>query len=694
MGRVNNRERLSRKIRLLAVAAGICNALISALYLAVALTPLYYLHGYINGSCALLNCRLIYSHTGEAVASPHWSYIRHVSIVFTILSVANLALSISSTIASLRKKTVIVGLHYGSSLSLTILYGLLKGYIRRAIEYDLNRLTIFLKEAVTYRTLAGLILYEGARVKYSLVYELLFKTILPILILALSTVASSIAVSLTLYNAVNEKNRNNSNSRGTGRSSKQYLTIIFIAATLLSLQASAYSYYPLSTIVKPQKPPATLESPQYTYTCVSLTRTSRYSITYTDFETYPVTGWASSGGVWSAVSGVPGAKGNVLRGSDDGRGLAGASHYYYNTDLSGRTSSWIIAKTRWVSDTGWHGLSLLNRLRNRLFAVEIYSTAETTGYLQIWSYNVVTTGWQSHSSVQIPGYNRNNWYVIALYYVVSGTTITFIAHLYGANGEYVTNTSAIINNPNVFNPAYIGVEIDNISSYFDDFLIASQDPRNVYFTNLQAGMIVEIRDNLGNTVGAGATSGTTLSLRIVHDAVVGTGVDGSITTKYPDKYLCGILRIPSTDALLGGDTYNLTVAFITYTSGTNKTSAVVSLGISHTSIYTTVAKALIIKSEKTLYAKLSLTELTAPNTLNLDIWLEGYTASTNISIRNGLPQVRETSLVALKPDLNPVALSGYFTATGGTATIKLKLKLCTSVSEGVCVEYPVTINVS
>ncbi|MEM1772974.1 MAG: hypothetical protein QXQ71_04045, partial [Desulfurococcaceae archaeon] len=69
-----------------------------------------------------------------------------------------------------------------------------------------------------------------------------------------------------------------------------------------------------------------------------------------------------------------------------------------------------------------------------------------------------------------------------------------------------------------------------------------------------------------------------------------------------------------------------------------------------------------MNASQVLYARLILDAYTAPETLNLDVWLEGATGSTSIIIRSGVPVSTSTSRVQLNlgPE-NSVALSGYFT---------------------------------
>lgn len=469
----------------------------------------------------------------------------------------------------------------------------------------------------------------------------------------------------------------------------QALTTIILTLLLLKTSASSFTYYPTALSIMPQAPTATLEQPPY----ACLTRTSRAAVTYTDFEIYPVTGWTANGGSWSNVSGITGAKGSVLRGSDDGRGLGGASQYYYNTSLSSYSSLWVAAKTLYSSGGKvYYGVALMNLDRSRAFTIELYRFAAVIGSLMIRSYNVTTGGWEDHTTVYIPGYSQGSWYVIAVNYSVSGTTINITAHLYNATGGLVTTASTTITHTNVFVPAYIGVNVNGGAAYFDDLLVATSDLRSVTFINLRAGMIVEIWDNLGSLVASGTALGSSLSLSVIHDVVVGTGVDGNITVKNPDgSLLCGYL-VPFTDAILGGDTYKVEAAAFMVELGANKTSARVNTTIPSSAPGATMI-VLRVNTSQILYARLILDNIISPNTLDLDLWIEGVVRSTNITIIGGVPVSSSTNSVQLNLGLgNSITINGYFTAADQMATLYLRVEFCTTSSGmGACVYYPIEL---
>ncbi|MGC8678675.1 MAG: hypothetical protein ACP5TH_02610, partial [Fervidicoccaceae archaeon] len=256
--------------------------------------------------------------------------------------------------------------------------------------------------------------------------------------------------------------------------------------------ASVFVYYSVKTSVSPVSPPIVFSQPPVNYPC-NITLTSRTAIVYTDFEGLP-SGFKNKGGNWSIVSGG-GYKDNALSGTDNDKGIGGESQYYYNTDLSSYTSLWITTKAMLPSGgTGWYGITLINTLinnkRNSLYDIEI----NTTGYLEIWIYD--NNGWTLLNSSPISGYNSTNWYIIVVNYSLSRRNINIYAYLYDVNGNLVSTVN--YSGSSAFTPTYLGVAVDNVNAYFDDFEISTGDPRIVTFNNTQPGMNIQIWDNLGN----------------------------------------------------------------------------------------------------------------------------------------------------------------------------------------------------
>lgn len=691
--------RVDKLVRVFSAIASVVCLTISLLFVFVSVIPLYYFRGYVNGYFSLIDYRLFYSHTQQQVHMPHTSYVRHVTVVFFLLSIASFMISVVSLIVLRKKSYLASGLIYGVSSGLVILFGLLYGYIYRAVSLDISRFNIFLGDEISFTSYLGVTRVEGIKIERLLLHELVFGTPLVLLLLVVAVTLSAISVGVSLYRIYEVCERE---SRWCLHTPRKVVTYGVLFMTTVSVMASTFVYYPSSLSVLPQSPPVRISLSPYMYVCTGLTRTTRAALTYTDFEYYPLSGWTSSGGVWSSVGNVSGAKGNVLSGTDNNNGVGEESLYYYNTDLSSRTSLWVLTKTKWVSGSTnqYYGVALMNNRRNSLVTVEIF-TDGVSGYFDIWSYNVATrNGWQRHARVQISNYDRTKWYVIVVSYSVSGNTISISSYLYDVSGNYITSVSASISG--AFRPSFIGVSVDytgaggSLTAYFDDFMISSADPRNAYFAGLQSGMIVDVFDNLGGLVSSGVSSGNTLSLSLVHDAVVGTGVDGKIVMKYPDGHLCGILTVPPTDVVLGGDAYSVVIGSMNVVLGANRTSSTVFTSVSGYSYFTTVVRVLKLESSQPLYVRIVLTSANYSGTLNADMWLEGVVKSTNITIRNSIVTSTSTNVVQLRPDGNNyVVFSGHFMSPSQTATLILRIEVCTSPEfGGVCVFYPTTIELS
>ncbi|MEM1920850.1 MAG: hypothetical protein QW135_06690 [Ignisphaera sp.] len=288
---------------------------------------------------------------------------------------------------------------------------------------------------------------------------------------------------------------------------------------------------------------------------------SRGAITYTDFETYPLTGWDSRGGIWSSVENVVGAKGRVLQGNDNNQGIGAASQYYYTTSLSGYTRLWIVAKTRWVSGTGWYGVAMINNARNRLYTIEI----NTAGRIEILSFNVESrNGWYTLASATIPGYSTTSWYIIVVDYTVTTTAVNIMARLYNSQGTLITTVSASSTSRRRFTPTYIGVDVDNVVAYFDDFLITTRDPRYIVFQNVMVNYRIEIWDDLNNLVRSVVATSSTVNVDVVTDVVVGRGSNGKIYVY--DSRGNQIASYIAFDAIIGGDTYQLQYIYGNYTA--------------------------------------------------------------------------------------------------------------------------------
>ncbi|MCC6052121.1 MAG: hypothetical protein LM585_02660 [Fervidicoccaceae archaeon] len=467
--------------------------------------------------------------------------------------------------------------------------------------------------------------------------------------------------------------------------------LLGLLATSLAY-ASVFTYYPLSTSIAPVPPPVVLVQTNDTLVCTGLAR-SRVALYYTDFESYPVPGWTNRGGTWSLQ---PGYKGNSVQGADNDGGIGGASQYYYNTNLASYSSLWASLKTRLQSGSGYYGFALINSGLNRLYEVSI----NTGGTIDVWSYNVESSGWRRLARATITGYNSANWYVIVLNYVVSSTAVNFYVWVYDTNGNQVAYVTASSTSSNRFNPAYIGLEVDGVTARFDDFIISTGDLRSLLFSGLPgAGYRIEVVDNLGNLVNSTVSSSTSVSLGVVPDIVVGTGTDGRINIYRPSGYGC--LSYASPDSILGGDSYTLSTGSVASSVGPNSTSATASVPVSGSGTTASHALALRISNAdaKPYYARLLLdssSSISASLTLNVTISLSPTaSASPPIQIVSGTPTTWATGWVTISPGQTAyIYLSGYHSSAPSSSTLNILLQYCSAPGEmGACVYYPVTLSV-
>ncbi|MEM4717521.1 MAG: hypothetical protein QXE81_02020 [Desulfurococcaceae archaeon] len=686
--RVRFLTRVARRIRILILVSTILSLVISILYILLAIAPLWDLRGYVNGYYSILWYKIYYAHSEQELLMPHTDYVKHVSFIFVSLSMLLLIISIISIVRARRDVFKTAGLAYGVACSLGALYGLFSGFLYRAARYDIESLYTLLGDYKTTTTSAGLIVFKGIELRSTLINKLLINTPFLVVLITIEIIASAIATALALIAMGSYKPRVITPSRGRGQAS--YISHLAIYTLTLIALASIFTYYPATIHIYPQPPTITLEYPEYTYTCTELSRTRREALAYTDFETYPVPGWTSYGGVWElSVDG--GFKGNALRGRDNNGGVGRASsQYYWNTRIDGYTSLWVSLKVRAETTDGYKGIGLLNADRSRLYEISVQSTAT------IYKWD---GAWRLLGSTSVPGYSATRWHTLVLYYTVTATAVNFALWIYNDTGALVATLTASDTGATRFTPAYAGVTVDagtNLWFRFEDFVLSTEDPRSLYFTGFYEGLRVEVWDNLGYLVNSTTALAPSFTLGVVADVVVGTGSNGRILVRYPDAYLCGELTVPSTNAVLGGDTYALSTSPITLILGANKTSASLTLYLSGVSSFNTMARILRVNTSQLLYARLILDTYTSLATLNLDVWIEGVSTSTSISVRNGVPVETSTSIVQLRLGLgNTIDLRGYFTGQGQSATLSLKLELCTSSDgAGACVRYPVLIVVT
>jgi hypothetical protein len=204
-----------------------------------------------------------------------------------------------------------------------------------------------------------------------------------------------------------------------------------------------------------------------------------------------------------------------------------------------------------------------DRDSKRLYTIEIYRVSDKKGEVRVRSYNVEEKGgWTVLESVSITNYDQQNWYAIIVNYVVDEKAVNFFVWVYDESGNEVASLSARSRDKDRFAPAYIGVDVDGpgMRALFDDFIVSTVDPRVVNFIDLPgAGYTICIYDNFGAFVNCSTSTGSSASVGVVNDVVVGTGVDGRIVVQDPSGRTIVDYRVPQSDAVLGGDTYRLIV---------------------------------------------------------------------------------------------------------------------------------------
>ncbi|MBE9390962.1 hypothetical protein IOK49_02560 [Fervidicoccus fontis] len=479
------------------------------------------------------------------------------------------------------------------------------------------------------------------------------------------------------------------------------LAILIVPLVGLIAIASVFVYDPVQINVKPTNPSIKFQAPPPSYP-MSLQRTSRSAICYTDFEQMP-SGWSNIGGNWS-ISPNEGYKGNALYGKDNDGGIGHASQYYWQTSISNYNSLWVSVKVKLATTNPdvYKGIALIDSNKPQLYEISIYN-----GELYIWGYSN-KLGWNQFSYSSISNYNVNNWYILVVNYVYASSSISISAYVYDTSGALVASTSATINGRYLFQPSYVGLEIDDVTNnlsgsgvYFDDFIISTTDPRYVNFLNVPQGYKIEVWDNLGNLINSTISTGNNVQLYILSDIVVGTGSGGSIIIgsnagKYTLNY-----TVPSTDSILGGDTYTLTSGVLSFSFGANKTSINVSAAISGNTYNITgfILLSIINTDSSSYYVILFLNNMTGNmGSLNANIALYNstYTSSNYIQISNGAILSNSTGWVSIPPNgyVN-ATFSGFFTQSSQQATLYLQLEYCTMPNnQGACVFYPVQITVN
>jgi hypothetical protein len=287
------------------------------------------------------------------------------------------------------------------------------------------------------------------------------------------------------------------------------------------------------------------DSKSFTVYAMDLYLKVRSALTFTGFESLP-SGWSSIGGSWSIVSG--GVEGNALQGSDNNGGPGGTSVYYWSGSVAAYTTLQAVVQVRITSvDSVYRGIVLLQGTSStsQLYEVSVRprrvgANDRITTYIRRW-----VGGWTTLTS-QTVSY-ASGWYTLYVSWSRSGTTNTISATLYDSNGNPVTTVSASDSQVSV---NYFGLDVDGGTSLFDNFVLATGDPRYVVVSGLQQSWRVELRDASGALVAnATADSSGTARLFVAARPIV---ANAKVTVRDAQ----GVVVIERTfSQVVGGDEY-------------------------------------------------------------------------------------------------------------------------------------------
>jgi hypothetical protein len=287
------------------------------------------------------------------------------------------------------------------------------------------------------------------------------------------------------------------------------------------------------------------DTKSFTVYAMDLYLKARSALTFTGFESLP-SGWSSIGGSWSIASG--GVEGNALQGSDNNGGPGGTSVYYWSGNVAAYTSLQAVVQVRITSvDSVYRGIVLLQGTSSTSWLYEVSVRPRRVGvndritvYIRRW-----VGGWTTPTSKTVS--YASGWYTLYVSWSRSGTTNTISATLYDSNGNPVTTVSASDSQVSV---NYFGLDVDGGTSLFDNFVLATGDPRYVVVSGLQQGWTVELRDASGALVAsATADSSGTARLFVAARPIV---ANAKVTVKDAQ----GVVVIERTfSQVVGGDEY-------------------------------------------------------------------------------------------------------------------------------------------
>ncbi|MEM0260595.1 MAG: hypothetical protein QXJ51_04460, partial [Sulfolobales archaeon] len=250
-------DRLDRIARLLILVSSLIGVIASLIYLLLVILPIYYFHGYVYGYYSVTDYKLYYSYNNQPISMPHTDYIRHVSLIFALSSASLLVISIASAVLFKRKPLLALGLSYGVSMGLIMLYGLFNGYIYRAVSLDVGGFSNLIGDEKSFSTLAGVITFEGVRIEETSILRIGGSNWIQLILIIIAFTTSFTSLIIVSRKIAENKPSNIEKPRSTSFRNKMSLATLILL--VLPVLASVFVYNPATLTIAPSPPTATLE---------------------------------------------------------------------------------------------------------------------------------------------------------------------------------------------------------------------------------------------------------------------------------------------------------------------------------------------------------------------------------------------------------------------------------------------------
>jgi len=275
----------------------------------------------------------------------------------------------------------------------------------------------------------------------------------------------------------------------------------------------------------------------FTIEAKDLYLTKRNALYYTAFETMP-SGWTSWGGSWTIEAGKGRRSTNALQGSDNDGGPGGASLFHREIPSGAAYLAVQVLADTYQPDR--LGLALAKVTT----PVTIYSAnldyGSEDGGFKI-NYYDNKQGWKTRAKRSFTP-SGSEWYTI----VIKRSSSKLEAYVYNSSGDLLAQLNTGLG---VFTPEHAVLMIDGSTSYFDNFIISSVDPRYVQVTGLEPGWRVELYSG-GTLIGSAVADASGVArVTVVTDLIV---VNAGIVVK--DSTGSVVIEKTFTE-IVGGDEY-------------------------------------------------------------------------------------------------------------------------------------------